>query len=479
MSSNKEIEDTILKAIQTSFADLGVDLAAFRDLLQTASVKNQGKVVAGWRIDHQSMIANVSEDLSNVAEMQRDRAALKALLHSLELPQLRHRYSSITEAHAKTFDWIFESGSHANVPWSDFSQWLRNDNGEDHLYWMTGKPGSGKSTLMRYIYDDRRTYDILQQWAPSRKLVTASCFFWNPGSSIQKSLEGLLRSITYDILSQCPEFVPLAAAWRWQAHKLGVLNLTPWLNTELLRTFDALMDLMYDKYKVCLLIDGLDEFEGDDLARTQINHLLKEVARRPHVKVCVASRPWLIFEDAFQGKPSLLLQQLTHQDIKRFVETELVDHPKFSRLKSRDNSGCLNLVSAITEKAEGVFLWVFLVVRSLLEGLRNEDGIRDLQRRLDKIPADLEAYFEQIMGTLEPFYLNQAMQLFQLAIYAERSLSLLTYSYIMTDDPEIALTRERQPLPISAIFDRYEPAVRRLNGLCKGLLESHEPIKFN
>jgi len=30
--------------------------------------------------------------------------------------------------------------------------------------------------------------------------------------------------------------------------------------------------------------------------------------------------------------------------------------------------------------------------------------MRDLHRRLDQIPADLEDYYEQMLGTLEPFY---------------------------------------------------------------------------
>ena len=69
-------------------------------------------------------------------------------------------------------------------------------------------------------------------------------------------------------------------------------------------------------------------------------------------------------------------------------------------------AACSSYILGIVDKAEGVFLWVYQVVRSSLEGLRNEDGIKDLRRRLDLMPADFEKYFTHIFSTLEPFYLS-------------------------------------------------------------------------
>lgn len=100
------------------------------------------------------------------------------------------------------------------------------------------------------------------------------------------------------------------------------------------------------------------------------------------------------------------------------------------KLKSRNHIGCAELVSDIVDKADGVFLWVVLVVRDRLEGLRNEDGVGDLQRRLKQIPSDLEQYFAHTMGTLHKFYFEQADQLFQTALKAKEHIpSLMTYSF--------------------------------------------------
>lgn len=169
-------------------------------------------------------------------------------------------------------------------------------------------------------------------------------------------MEGLLRSIILDILTQCPGLAPVAAPWRWQSHQLGAITLSAWTNNELLNTFERLLLNTQERIKICFFIDGLDEFEGSDTARENVILLLKRAARMSHVKVCLSSRPWLIFEDAFGGQPSLLLQHLTYQDIKNFVHSELVENQKFARLRDRDELGCSSLVLGITDKAKGVFL---------------------------------------------------------------------------------------------------------------------------
>lgn len=86
----------------------------------------------------------------------------------------------------------------------------------------------------------------------------------------------------------------------------------------------------------------------------------------------------------------------------------------------------------MVDKANGVFLWVFLFVWSLLQGLTKVDRIVDLQRRLGYLPVELETYFEQMPGTLKYFYEQQTAQAFHIALHASESLHLITY--IMLDE---------------------------------------------
>lgn len=129
--------------------------------------------------------------------------------------------------------------------------------------------------------------------------------------------------------------------------------------------------------RLAFFIDGLDEFNGnhEELVQLIIS------AKTPNIKFCCASRPWHVFEDAFEGRPSLLLERLTQEDIKRYVLDKFEQNKRYAKLKIRQPD-LSKLVDEVVEKANGVFLWVYLVVKSLLEGLRDSDRACDIQRRL-------------------------------------------------------------------------------------------------
>ena len=91
--------------------------------------------------------------------------------------------------------------------WDSFSDWLRSGTG---VYWINGKAGSGKSTLMNYICDDeniRKRDKLLRVWADDKRLITPTFYFWNSGTLLQKSVEGLLRSLVFQMLDECPQLI--------------------------------------------------------------------------------------------------------------------------------------------------------------------------------------------------------------------------------------------------------------------------------
>ena len=109
-----------------------------------------------------------------------------------------------------------------------------------------------------------------------------------------------------------------------------------------------------------------------------------------------------------------------------------------------------------------------------MQGLRNEDGLHDLRGRLELIPADLEQYVAQMMSTLDSSYLEQAAQLFQVALHTDQAASLLTYSFLHEEDSDYAIKLKVEPLKTAEVCDRFISMERRLNSRCKGLLEVHD-----
>lgn len=120
------------------------------------------------------------------------------ILKSLHAPERDSRMQQIDPQSKHSFDWVYDK------PSIGFSQWLRNGQG---IYWISGKPGSGKSTLMKFIHNDPRTSELLHQWKSRACQITPSFFFHYRGNSVQKSFEGLLRSVISQVLEAEPSLL--------------------------------------------------------------------------------------------------------------------------------------------------------------------------------------------------------------------------------------------------------------------------------
>ena len=130
----------------------------------------------------------------------------KRILEALHFRSINERLSTISKAHQRTFRWIYHEKVSQKSSWDDFPQWLTNGRG---CYWINGKAGSGKSTLMKYILENQKTTDALMKWSNSSDLVVASFFFWYAGTPLQKSQVGLLRALLLDVLNRRPDLVPV------------------------------------------------------------------------------------------------------------------------------------------------------------------------------------------------------------------------------------------------------------------------------
>jgi hypothetical protein len=140
-------------------------------------------------------------------------------------------------------------------------------------------------------------------------------------------------------------------------------------------------------------VDGLDEYEGSDAQRQNLVDLLVRIAQHENVKVCVSSRPWPIFEGAFAAYPSLSLEALTRGDVATYVRDHFNKNANFVALSKIKPTQCSNLELQIVERASGVFLWVYLVVRDMLQRLQAGASISTLFKRLDLLPRELDDFF--------------------------------------------------------------------------------------
>ena len=405
---------------------------------------------------------DIGRSLTFEAEQEQELSG--RLLNRLRYSHMEDRHDKISEAYERTFEWIHHEPETGSRPWASFTNWLYK---EQSLYWVTGKPGSGKSTLMKYLYHDSHTLDHLRSWSSPLPLMTAAFFFWNSGSKMQMSQLGLLQSLLYDTLRQDQTLIPRVFPDRWEVYRLFGDDPCPFSWSELVKALKLITKEDCVTARFCFFIDGLDEFEGD---HTELIKLLMDIVTTSSVKICVASRPWPIFEKAFKSRPSLMLQDLTALDIQLFVNNKFHEDAVFRELEEEDPKYAAKLLNEITTKSSGVFLWVHLVVQSLLTGLTNGDRISDLERRLHELPPDLEELFQKMLDHLDPFYREHASQLFQVHRAAHSPPTLLEFAFA-DEDTEFVFRAEVKPLTDSEKRLRCKRMKRRLISRCKGLLE--------
>ena len=343
----------------------------------------------------------------------REERTTEELLAWLNYPGMDQRREEVERAHKDTFQWIFDGYQAAieNTSASEalltshsmqskntsFVTWLREENG---IFWIHGKPGAGKSTLMKCLMDDPRLEEHARVWAGSHELSISSFFFWKLGSKIQKSVSGLYRALLWQILNDDRSLVQTAFPG-WQT-SLSTVDLGPKASKAAL---DRLMKASAPRNKYLILIDGLDEYEDDrcnaPISQDRLCQDLSQMVESGSVKIIVASRPDRAFESHFSRGRKIAVHDLTARDIKLFAHDKLINdqtiRPSGEDLSDQETEEICWLVVDIAVKSQGVFLWTRIVVELLRVQIRDYDSIDQLKETMTRLPPDLEELFDQIM----------------------------------------------------------------------------------
>ena len=449
------------------------DFDAFVRLNDNSTDQRDGTKFAehsvAWRNAYHNDIEALSNNYFRPSPALTSKQIAMLVIDSLHFHQIRDRSWQIRArpAYPETFTWIFEKNRRDESLGSGFAEWLEQRD-SCSLYWIAGCPGSGKSTLMHFLSDACQTEAILASWKGSKKLLTASSFFWLSGSPLQKSFTGLLRSLLHDLFKQGPMLVQQSASWRWRSIWLGATSLPDWSNRELIDTFCRLTKAAASTNNcIFLLIDGLDEFDGSEAERVELVDSLAAWALTSCVKICASSRPWPVFQSAFESGPHLRLEKLTRGDISLYVNEKFEKLRAFQDFTLLYPKACQALTQEIEVKAQGVFLWVYLVVASLSRGMEDGLSMKQLQDKLGEMPGDLETYFRNIILAIPERYRSVAATHFSLLMNVRHHICLLSLCYIEMEDPE-STQKYGQPEILEAI---KRVVARRLESHCGGLIQ--------
>ena len=384
------------------------------------------------------------------------------ILNHLDFAERTARQQQIDNADAleSTLDWVWSKKHESR---SSFAQWLLNDRA---VFWIQGKPGSGKSTLMSYLEKASRWWQIHSRrdsnWSTIRFF-----FDFRAHSGLANNLEGFLRSLLFQILKQ-------NSSSEDELHRLeekfGDYKSGKWTSSALKEAF--VNALRQTSVNMCILVDGLDEFSGNMHELMTLFHRIPSETNTGHlVKICLASRPHPVIAMALGDWPGLQMQTYNARAIEQYAFITM----KNLGVAAHEQR---HFSADIAKKAEGVFLWARFAVKEIIDGYAEGEDMHELYQRLEALPSGMEELYAYIFKRMNSRDHEEAQLMFQLVCFAQK-----------TGDRSIGLRQLKEAVAIAqndiSEFNQYDTVEglerfrKRVRAKCGGLLEemSYEKLQ--
>lgn len=418
--------------------------------------------VYSQHVDTRKHVVFVQQSLQDA---QKAEAQIQQLLQSLWFEMMQDRQIRVDWSYAKTFDWLFEPSYGHN----GFADWLLSDK---PLFWVNGKAGSGKSTLMKFLFNDQRTKEHLPNYS------IYSFFLWKSGSEMQRTRRGMFCSLLYQMLEGNDGYARHLI--RQHPELLRKRRPADWDSRDLEATLQQVLEI--HEQPVFLFIDGLDEMDSGEDTFDLKRLATRTISRAHQLKICVSSRPEPIWATMLQGYPSLRLQDLTKRDLETVARGLLTEY--FDGLVRKEPKHEIDeLVDLLVQKSSGVFLWLHLGIRSLLRGLIGQDTLEELKERIDQTPSTLNGLYQSMwarLGDDAPTYRLEAAKYFRFLVEWYEVRQVIEYAsptvFHLTLGWDVSLREKyhcgRKSFVESQEFtDACAHVQRRIETRCGGLLE--------
>ncbi|KAJ6017363.1 Pfs NACHT and ankyrin domain protein [Penicillium sp. IBT 35674x] len=339
-----------------------------RPALATSNLSDPSKYDYFWYPCERTQRSAAHTQYLDQSELEARR---RLLLKSLEYEQIDYRKIDIKAEHSKTCQWLLDHSSYK--AWLDPANLVRNHG----FLWISGKPGAGKSTIMKFAYLEHAK-------SHSGSAVTASFFFNARGQYLEKSIIGMYRSLLLQLLEGYPELqTVLDNPQLVPPHQKDC----PSLNALKSLFRDALFALGQRSF-TCFVdaLDECDEQQVVDMVRFFEDLAEESTAKGILFRICFSSRHYPYISIQWGVKVTLEDQSGHAEDLAAYIS---------SRLRVEDQAVSEQFKSQLLLKAHGVFMWVILVVDMLNKESRR--GGMALGKRLEQIPSELSDLFKDIL----------------------------------------------------------------------------------
>ena len=298
----------------------------------------------------------------------------KNLLASLTFDQMDSRRSTIKSAYSTTCKWLLKHPAY--LDWIDPNK-LHQHHG---FLWINGKPGAGKSTLMKFAhaYADRER--------PEHEILVS--FFFNArGDNLERSTFGMYRALLFHLLNRAADLQMVLDEFHSSS---GYQSQYPAWTIELLRELLSAAIARLGQRRLKCFIDALDECDEEQIREMVV--FFEQLGQNAiengsQLYICFASRHYPTI-DIRTGRQLVLEDEHGHdEDLVKYVQ---------SHLRAGKGKYVEEIKTSVREKANGVFMWAVLVIDILnKEFLRGR--IFAVRKRLQEIPAKLSDLFKDML----------------------------------------------------------------------------------
>ncbi|KAH7316958.1 hypothetical protein B0I35DRAFT_451752 [Stachybotrys elegans] len=354
-------------------------------------------------------------------------------LQSLWSPGLHARHQKINKPAANTCSWLFQHELYRN--------WLNEETRDENfgLLWIKGKPGTGKSVLMKEAFQQA----LRQRAGPD--CLTAGFFFKSLWRSL---LHQLLLKDRKSLEKFCTLFREKDLLWTHAANPGAVA----WEKDQ--------------PKKVFVFIDALDECSAGTV-RLQAwlwrDATIDAHKNGVHLNVCISSRHFPSI--TLRNCPEIIVEHHNQLDIANYVEHKLRVGITSEGRKWEQLRDC------ILRKSTGVFLWAVLVVDDILRKWDEGKEIQFLMKQVDIVPSALESLFAEMLSSLEPQAREFTQRLFQWAVLTTVPLRVYEWYHILAfirHPPPSSLAEWRAS---DEFIENDEQLERVIRTASRGLLE--------
>ena len=271
---------------------------------------------------------------------------------------------------------------------------------------------------MKYLTESARTKDLASK--TSIPTFFFSYFFYELGDLQEKAFVSLLHAFVYRLLIELHDISKTASSILIQILEpyMPQTRKQPWAQKALQQALRHIAMRSPINAGVVLFIDGLDECDGSHADQLEFLKDLVETSKlsKLSIKICIASRAEVDIRLRLSTYPSLAIHRFTESDIALYVTRRLKTAWELMASQPDGTTATFDqgLIDNVVCKAEGVFLWVNLVVTQLVMAIEAEAEASDLHRLVARLPEGLKQLYKSIVAKIPQDRLHDAINLLQL-----------------------------------------------------------------